>query len=302
MLTAEQLQERKAGVGGSDVGPILGLNQYTSPLDVYNEKLDLVPDRDLSDNEAVHFGNVLEDVIAQEYSRRTGYKVRRRNQRIVDPNRPWMAANIDRSVDGRRMVLECKNSSQWMSGQWGESGTDEVPESYLVQVAWYMAVLRYDSADLAALIGGNSLRVYHFARDLELEAMIVDYVSRFWHDHVLAGVAPPPTCERDLQTLYAMDDGSGLVATPEIEERVADLKSMKAEIKRMEKEADAMKFDIRVAMGSSSVLLGSSGPLITNKAPNPSRRLDGKRLKSERPDVWEQYAKDVQNSRRFLIK
>jgi len=77
---------------------------------------------------------------------------------------------------------------------------------------------------------------------------------------------------------------------------------MKAEIKRMEEEADAMKFDIRVAMGSSSVLLGSSGPLVTCKAPKPTRRLDAKRLKVERPDVWEQYAKDVQNSRRFLIK
>ena len=303
MLSHEQIEERRIGLGGSDIGPVLGLSPWTSPLDIYNSKLGLVPDRDLSDIEAVHFGNVLEDTIAKEYARRTGSRVRRRNQRIVHPQHPWMAANIDRSVDGEKKVLECKNSSEWMSGSWGESGSDEVPDAYLVQVAWYMTILGYDRADLAALIGGNQLRIFHFERDFDLETLIFQRARAFWFDNVMAKVPPPPSCERDLETLYAIDDGSGFVASEEMEAKVHELAAAKLELNRMEEEVDALKFDIRAAMGSASILLSAfGGPLVTNKAPKESVVVDGKRLKTERPDVWGQYSKPKKNSRRFLIK
>jgi len=303
MLTEQQLVERKSGIGGSDIGAILGLNKWTSPLDVYLDKTGQADGPDLSDNEAVHFGNVLEDTIAQEYARRTGCKVRRRNQRFIHPDHEWMAANIDRSVDGERMILECKNSSQWMAGAWGESGTDEVPESYLVQVAWYMAILGYDRANLAALIGGNNLRIYEFDRDYELEKILINRSREFWFNNVLAKVAPAPSCERDLDTLYAMDNGDTLLADPVTEERVYKLAHLKADIKIMEERADALKFDIQKDMGSSATLLGEDGsPLATWKSPKPGRRLQGKRLKEERPDIWEQYAPVAENSRRFLVK
>ena len=304
MLTEQQLVERKSGIGGSDIGAILGLNKWTSPLDVYLDKTGQADGPDLSDNEAVHFGNVLEDTIAQEYARRTGCKVRRRNQRFTHPDHEWMAANIDRSVDGERMILECKNSSQWMAGSWGESGTDEVPESYLVQVAWYMAILGYDRANLAALIGGNNLRIYEFDRDLELESLLIDRSREFWFHNVLAGVAPAPSCKRDLDTLYAMDNGEAMLADQTTEARVRELSDLRAKIKEWEKQADTLKFDIQAAMGSSAtLLLGEDGsPLATWKSPKPGRRLQGKRLKEERPDIWERYAPVAENSRRFLVK
>ena len=34
----EWLKVRKSGIGGSDVGAILGLNKYSSPMKVYKEK------------------------------------------------------------------------------------------------------------------------------------------------------------------------------------------------------------------------------------------------------------------------
>ena len=33
------LRERRRGIGGSDIGAILGLNKYRSPLDVYLDKI-----------------------------------------------------------------------------------------------------------------------------------------------------------------------------------------------------------------------------------------------------------------------
>ena len=65
MSLSEWLEHRKTGIGGSDAGAIMGVNKYVTPLDLYNDKLGLV-EKDLSDNQAVYFGNVLEDVVAQE--------------------------------------------------------------------------------------------------------------------------------------------------------------------------------------------------------------------------------------------
>ena len=63
------LQERKTYIGGSDLGCILGLSKYKSALDIYLDKTTDIIDETTS--EAAHWGNVLEDVVAQEYSRIT---------------------------------------------------------------------------------------------------------------------------------------------------------------------------------------------------------------------------------------
>ena len=40
MTTRETfLLDRKLGIGGSDIAPIMGLSPYSTPLDVYREKM-----------------------------------------------------------------------------------------------------------------------------------------------------------------------------------------------------------------------------------------------------------------------
>ena len=74
----EWLRIRKGGIGGSDIGAIMGVNRFSSPLEVF---LDKTTDRvtDLSDNDAVYWGTVLEDVVAKEFEKRTGKKVAKMN-------------------------------------------------------------------------------------------------------------------------------------------------------------------------------------------------------------------------------
>ena len=57
------LQLRRKGIGGSDVGAILGLNDYVSPLQVYKAKVEIIS-QDLSNNVNVKKGNDLESLIA----------------------------------------------------------------------------------------------------------------------------------------------------------------------------------------------------------------------------------------------
>ena len=75
------LAGRKKGIGGSDVAAILGFSPYKSPYQLWLDKTGR-SERKESQNESAHFGNLLEDVVAKEFSRRSGMKVQRVTQRL----------------------------------------------------------------------------------------------------------------------------------------------------------------------------------------------------------------------------
>ena len=109
MEREQWLEERRKGIGGSDAAKVMGLSRWGGPFSVYQDKVNGV--KAPVDSEAVHFGNVLEDVVAQEFSRREGVKVRRRNSMTFSEGYPFMMANIDRELVGAKIGLECKTAN-----------------------------------------------------------------------------------------------------------------------------------------------------------------------------------------------
>lgn len=303
MLTAEQLEQRKSGIGGSDCGSILGLNKYASPLDVYLDKIGESEPKDLSDNEAVHFGNVLEDVVAREYMRRFDVKVQRRNKQIKHPEFPFMLANLDRVVVGEKKVLEIKTAGQYMADDWGEEDTDEVPHSYLAQVMHYLIVTGFKVADVAVLIGGRNFRRYTIPYDITLADMIIEKEAEFWQ-RVLDRDPPEPTTVEDLSTLYAYDNGKAVLATDIQIAKWQRLKDLKGNVKTLDTDIEALEFDLKKALGPNmELLLGDDGrPIITWKKAKDSMRFNEAALKKDNPAVHKAYLKETTGSRRFLVK
>ena len=167
MNRTDFLAARRTGIGGSDIGAILGLNHYRTPYDVFLDKT--VPDaRPDTAGEAAYWGTTLETVVAREYQRRTGRKVQRVNHLLRHPDHDFAIANIDRAIinpdisgtvrwkDGRLTtdsLLECKTANSFTAADWGDTGTDSVPYSYLCQCQWYLGVTGCQTAELAVLIG-----------------------------------------------------------------------------------------------------------------------------------------------------
>jgi putative phage-type endonuclease len=181
---------RHNGIGGSDVSAILGLNKWKTKLQIYMEKTGQWEQDDLSDNQAVHFGNKLEQVVADEFSERTGLKVIKNNFVLQHPEHAFMFANIDREIidpERGRGVLECKTTSAWNKDAWSDS---EVPKEYMVQVQHYLSVTGYEFAYIAVLIGGNNYDHWLIERDEELIEILIDQERIFWNEHILAGMPP----------------------------------------------------------------------------------------------------------------
>jgi putative phage-type endonuclease len=323
-LTAERIQERRQGLGGSDISAALGLSPYKTPLDLYLEKTGQREPDDLSDNRAVEWGNRLEDIVAEKFSDDTGLKVRRNNQLLTHRQHPFLLANIDRAVVGRPMGikcgLECKTAGTWAAKPelWGDGAIivpdgdgvriahydDHVPEAYLLQSAHYMAVTDSDMWFLAVLIGGQDFRTYTIRRDLELEKLILGGAYRFWHDHVAANSPPPPSCLADVQALYPRDNGASVIADADVAAACAEAKMLQAEIKEREARLDTLKDRIRMAIGENSTILRDSdgSTLATWKAPKPSSSFDKAAFERTHPELYLSFVKDVQGSRRLLIK
>src|SRR5690625_4828851 len=231
MSRDEWLRERQKGIGGSDASAILGFNPWKSPFELYIEKTsDQVQE---IDNEAIHWGNVLEDVVAQEFTRRTGKKVRRRNQIFKHKEHDWMIANIDRDVVGERALLECKTTNAFNADAWEG---DEIPPMYMCQLQHYMAVLDYEKAYIAVLIGGQKFVWKEIERDDEFIELMIELERDFWENHVLAGVPPEIDGSKSatelLNAMYPEDNGETIMLESDKAEALIEaIESLKVDIK-----------------------------------------------------------------------
>ena len=82
VMTCEEMKDkenwlamRKAGIGGSDAAAVIGLSRWKSPFQVWLEKTGQTEPDDLSNNEYVYWGTVLEQAVADRFCELTGKKV-----------------------------------------------------------------------------------------------------------------------------------------------------------------------------------------------------------------------------------
>lgn len=294
----EWLRERQKGIGGSDAAAILGLNKWKSPIQVYMEKIGELQTEEQS--EAAYWGIRLEEIVADEFSKRTGMKIRKRNAILQHPDYPWMIANVDRLIVGKNEGLECKTTNEFAKGEWeGE----EVPAPYLIQCQHYMAVTGYDAWWIAVLIGGNKFQYKKINRDEELIEYIIEAEKAFWENHVVPRV-PPEFDGSDasaelLKKLYPEAEPDSETELPsEANKLIEALDQINAEIKELDEQKKEYENKLKAMLGEFE--RGIVGERIVTWKTINSTRLDTKRFKKDHPELFEKYAKTTKY-RRFQI-
>lgn len=267
IINREQwLTERRKGIGGSDAAAILGLNPWRSPFDVYLDKIGEAPER--AAGEAAYWGNVLEDVVAREFTARTGLKVQRRNAILQHPEHEWMIASIDREIVARpRGVLEAKTTSAWQADEWAE---DRAPDMYVVQVQHYLAVTGWSYGYLAVLIGGNKFLVAKVDRDNDLIQTIIDAEAEFWQqveDHIPPSVDGSDACTAALKCLYPRSEEQAIILPDDARHLLSDYQAADAAVKEAAAVKQRYQNELMALMGESDTayLPGQPKPVCTWK-------------------------------------
>ena len=267
MLNREQLSAHYAGIGGSSVAKVLGVDPYDTPLDFYSKIVrymdeEALPEEEValvSDNEAALWGNLLENAIATEYARRNSTKVMRVTKPRWDKELPFLVANPDRIVVGQKRGLEIKNRSAFKLRDY-EAGP---LEGEVLQCMHYMGVYGFPVWDLAVLVGGQKLLTFEVARDDELLGMLRAECSRFWNEHVLPRRPPPPTSLGDLESYYRRGKaGLTVTASTEVLAALDALKAAKEKLKAVETELEGFEFIAKSALLEATELLSPEGSLL----------------------------------------
>jgi len=196
-LKPEQLALRRTGITGTDLPAILGLSAFATPLDVFLDKRGLLPPKEVTED--MERGTFLEDGARKWYAHRTGALRVEEPGTVVSPRNPLVIATPDGVAHFRDDVRALEIKMPGNAVGWGEPGTDAIPEWYLPQVAWELAALDMQRADVFAVLDGKP-RIYHVTRDVELEGLLVEEAERFWRDHVVTG-KPPEVTARDVGTV-----------------------------------------------------------------------------------------------------
>ena len=297
----EWLRERKNYLGGTDLAAICGLSPYRTALDVYLDKTS--NDIAYETNAAMRWGNLLEDVVAKEYSEVIGQTTAIEPNTIYHPEYKFLGANIDRWVGNKEYVLECKTAGFTKSKEWGDLGTDQIPESYLVQVAHYASICDVPKVDIAVLIGGQDFRIYTYERNKELEEKLIKIACNFWHNHIEKRIPPKCVNTRDTFNLFPESHHHEIVAESNIIQKLEELKAAKKEENKIQFVIEKLKVEIQEFMRDYDVLIDNQGNVIaTWKNSTPRSFFDLKRFKDDAKALYLKYTIVVKQSRVFLIK
>ena len=291
------LSYRKCGLTGSDAGAVLGVNPYRSAFQVYYDK---TSDSTMeTDNEAMRQGRDLEEYVAQRFCEATGLKVRRANAIYQSEEHPVLLADFDRLVVGQKAGLECKTVSPFSADKWADG---KIPAHYLAQIQHYLAVSGYDCWYIAALIFGRELVIHKILRDEEAISDLIKKEEYFWMCHVMPCVPPAPTgSEGDteqLNQMYAASNRDKSVDLAALQSLLDKRQSLAEQIEQLEQQKAAIEQQVKLEMQDAAY--GTAPGYKVSWVSTESRRVDSQRLRKEKPELFEEYSKNV-SSRRFTV-
>lgn len=302
-------------VGGSDVATIFGLSPWTTPLELWMVKKELMKPKSPPNPDQLAMGHMLEPIAAHFYAQRTGNTVTDDNYLYQHATLEYALANIDRRYkrkeDGEGGVLECKSLTYHKAADWADGA---IPIYYELQLRYYLAVLDEKHGAFSALWGNNpenDLATPHIERVQAKEDIIFEKLDRWiWslrHDK-------PPTME-DVQPQLAMDAlariyGAGKKGLPTIEfpmkyepqlRKIAALQEenaqLKGAIKKNEEAIEAHSVRIAELMKEHEhgILTTTTDKLLVDFVTSTSRRVSSDYLKQNYPTIYEEARKPSKN-------
>jgi predicted phage-related endonuclease len=283
------LQLRSRGIGGSEIAAILGIDPRRDAFSVWADKLGMVGRSAATGR--MRWGKRIEQVIAEAYAEETHQPVVWFDETLHHPERTWQVYTPDAfvGIDGLYAPwaggLDAKNVALDQINNWGEPGTDAVPEPIFCQCQWYCSGSELPWWDVAGLFGGNDLRIFRVNRDTEIEGALLEEGERFWRDHVLARVPPEPgstpaTVEA-LRQMFPRQTKDLRFATAEEAALLAELKQANERWDEANARCLTVENRLKYAIGESEGLIHQGWKLTWRKEND-----------SEGPD-WEKVAREL---------
>jgi putative phage-type endonuclease len=233
------LSIRSTGIGASEAAAALGVDPYKSSFALWCEKVGDLEPADLSDVEAVEWGNRLEPVVSQAFADRTQRIVEHNEEQVTERSEeyPFMLATLDSiQICPKHFgygALEIKVTNAYLAGEWD----DGPPLRAQIQLQHQLAVADLEWGSVAGLIGGNRLVWYDMDRHEDFITAMIAKEAAFW-ESVEKRIKPPvdgsEATAAAIRALYSTANGESVHLPCEATEWDHELVACKARIKAEE--------------------------------------------------------------------
>ena len=265
---AEWLAMRRQDVTSTETAALFGLSPYTTAFEVWHQKKsgEVVA---FNESERMTWGKRLEPTIAAGVAEDQGWTIEPFKTYIRDDS-IRMGSSFDfRIIDAEQGdgILEIKNvDRQAFAKKWVEhpNGDIEAPEHIELQVQHQMELSCLNWAVIAALVGGNELKMIHRERDNAVGIAIRHKISEFWRS-IENNEPPRPDYERDYDRIVRSNlDAVGdeeIDADNDLEDMMFELVEAQAARKNAEAAEKIAKAKIMERVGTASKVRASFGTL-----------------------------------------
>lgn len=291
------LQARKTGLGGSDIAAILGLENFTSALEVFYDKTSDYS-RDLgARGHFMEWGNILEPVILKQWADERGLSYTTSKFLVQSDTLPFLISSPDSFILKGEPIEGAEIKNVRSDYNW-----DPYPERIYAQIQHYLLVTGLPLWHLVALVAGNKLIHHEILPDKEFQGRIALAAEKFWTEHVLTGIPPEPDgSESASKALSAHWTETTPESPVELEEGLwSDYREVCNDLKVCELTRDQLEQKIKAQMEDKEAAVVDGETVATWKL-QTRKSLDIKRLRQDNPSMAEKYQK-VSTNRVFRPK
>lgn len=253
------LELRTTGIGGSDVGAIMGLNKYSSPLTVYLSKKNV---EGFKGNAATEWGHILEDPIRKKASEELEIEIISVPGMYTSNDISYMNANLDGLCYAEKPITIGNETVEGLGGhEIKTSGSgegfsdDEIPDSYYCQVQHYMAVTGLSWFILTAFFM-NTKKAKHYVirrNDDFIYSKLIPAEKNFWENFVLKDNPPEPLgLDSENEYVSNLNIADEVILDTETEDLIAERMDIQHQIKELEQKESALKDSILIKLSALS--------------------------------------------------
>lgn len=182
----EWLAYRRTKITSTDAAIIMGVDEYTTPFERYQQKLGLSPETYVTS--AMRRGQLLEDAARDAYTRRTDNAMM---PAVIESTLyPWLMTSLDGITPEENLILEIKCPKDWQ--------VERVPECYWCQCQHHMICHDSQRMHIYFYSGSDDAgELFCVELDQEWKERYLK-ASEAFHRCIMTRTSPPLT-ERDLE-------------------------------------------------------------------------------------------------------
>lgn len=265
-MNAIVTRERNSRIGASEAAKILNLtpHAYGNAYSVWLEKTGQL--EAWQGNEATEDGQLYEPVLLDRAEKKLGQL--KRDLFLPSPSGAPIGATLDALVIDTGDVVEAKTTGlgdRPIVGQWGDEGSCDIPDYYIVQTQLQMHCSGAGQAHVVAWVGHRGVRWYLVQRDEQLIDALVSQLSDWWQKHVVGGSAPSVANPPPVEVLKRIrrQPAKSIVLGKSSDSRIIAWEKAKARLAKAKAKEEEAKAKVLLMLGDAEQATTPSGVTIT---------------------------------------